>query len=82
MISHCPGRGLLIWHIDETLRYDNYANANENHPLVKLIQADGLNELKSKTDHGDDGDPYPGSTNNRTLTVRTLPNSTLYKRLG
>jgi M6 family metalloprotease-like protein len=73
-----PGEGLLIWHIDENLRYDNWVNANENHPLVKLIQADGLNELASKTNMGNDGDPYPGSTDNRSLTVRTLPNSTLY----
>ena len=73
-----PGEGLLVWHIDENLRYDNWVNANENHPLVKLIQADGLNELASKANQGNDGDPYPGTTSNRSLTVRTLPNSTLY----
>jgi hypothetical protein len=34
--------------------------------------------LASKTNQGNDGDPYPGTTSNRSLTVRTLPNSTLY----
>ena len=40
-----PGCGLLIWHVDESVIYDNTANGNENHALVWLEQADGLNEL-------------------------------------
>ncbi|MBN2258660.1 MAG: M6 family metalloprotease domain-containing protein [Anaerolineaceae bacterium] len=73
-----PGCGLLVWHIDESVYYDNYANANENRPLVKLIQADGLDELRYKVDQGDAGDPYPGSTVKRSLTYHTVPNSRLY----
>ncbi len=73
-----PGEGLLIWHIDETLRSDDLANANENHLLVKLTEADGLNELITKVNPGDGGDPYPGSTTNRALTLHTIPSSTLY----
>jgi M6 family metalloprotease-like protein len=73
-----PGCGLLVWHIDETRTYTNSANADENHPLVKLIEADGLYELSGKVDTGDDGDPYPGSTFNRSLSVHTTPSSKLY----
>jgi M6 family metalloprotease-like protein len=73
-----PGCGLLIWHIDESVTYTNSANANENHPLVQLLQADGLRNLEIKTNRGDTGDPYPGSTNNRTLNFSSNPNSRLY----
>jgi M6 family metalloprotease-like protein len=76
--SALPGCGLLVWHVDETVRYDDYANANEKHPLLKLIEADGLYELSSGVDQGDSGDPYPGNTSNRALSVYTTPNSTLY----
>jgi hypothetical protein len=73
-----PGCGLLIWHIDESLYYDYYANANENHPLVKVMQADGLDELRYAIDPGDAGDPFPGSTSNRNFTLYSEPNSKLY----
>lgn len=73
-----PGCGLLIWHIDEAVTSSNSANANEFHPLVKLMEADGLDELRGGVDRGDAGDPYPGSTTNRNFTYSTYPNSRLY----
>jgi M6 family metalloprotease-like protein len=73
-----PGFGLLIWHIDETVTYDYTANANEARPLVKLIEADGLNELKTKLDRGDTGDVFPGSSYNRFFNPYSTPNSKLY----
>lgn len=73
-----PGCGLLIWHIDESVTSTNSANANEYHPLVKLIEADGLNDLVNGSDRGDTGDPYPGSTSNYNFTYNTVPNSRLY----
>ncbi len=73
-----PGCGLLIWHIDESVTYTNYANATESHPLVKLMEADGLNDLYNGTDRGDAGDPFPGSTNNTTFNYGSTPNSRLY----
>jgi M6 family metalloprotease-like protein len=73
-----PGCGLLIWHIDESVAYNNSANANEYHPLIKLIEADGLNQLVTKVNRGDPGDPFPGSTVNRTFTYSSTPNSRLY----
>ena len=73
-----PGFGLLIWHIDETVTYGYTANADESHPLVKLIEADGLNQLKTKLNEGDTGDIFPGSTGNRFFNPYSTPNSKLY----
>lgn len=73
-----PGSGLLIWHIDETVTSDNSANANKNDPLVKLIEADGRNDLYYANNRGDTGDPFPGSSNKQTFNDSSTPNSRLY----
>lgn len=77
-----PGAGLNILHIDEGVTFYNNANANEYHPLMKFIQADGLDELMQgdsyDAERGDNGDPYPGVTNNRTFDYNSSPNSRLY----
>jgi len=73
-----PGCGLLITHIDETVTNTNNANANENRPLVKVIEADGWNDLYLANNRGDTGDPYPGSKNNQVFGYNTTPNSRLY----
>lgn len=73
-----PGSGLLIWHINENRPYDNYANADPNRRLVDLVQADGLRQLNlGNDDRGDPGDPYPGSTQNRTFNSSSIPSSNL-----
>jgi M6 family metalloprotease-like protein len=72
------GCGLLIWHIDESVIYTNGANADENHALVWLEQADGLNELGGTVDRGDAGDPWPGSAARYDFNSGTTPNSNLY----
>ena len=69
-----PGDGLLIWHIDESIG----ENSNEAHPKVKLMQADGLNQLESGVNRGDAGDPFPGSKNKTSFTNSTTPNSKSY----
>jgi M6 family metalloprotease-like protein len=77
--SGLPGPGLLIWHIDESVIFNNYANSNQNHRLVDLVQADGLQQLNLTADNrGDDGDPYPGSTLNTIFNATSIPNSNLY----
>jgi M6 family metalloprotease-like protein len=73
-----PGCGLLIWHIDETRTSSNSANADEARKLVDLEEADGLAQLDARTNRGDAGDPYPGSSNNRTFDDSSNPNSWLY----
>lgn len=73
-----PGCGLLIWHIDESVVDTNSANADENDPLVKLIEADGQNNLYYANNRGDTGDPFPGSSNNQMFSYSSTPNSHLY----
>jgi len=71
-----PGAGLLIWHIDES----QPDNDNEAHKLVDLEAADGKNDLDNPDDgnEGDGGDPFPGSSANRTFNDSSNPNSKLY----
>ena len=82
--SKLPGAGILIYHIDESATSNSYAwspfdeTPNEGHYKVSLVQADGLWDLERKKDYGDDGDPFPGSTDNRVFSMDTLPNSNLY----
>lgn len=82
-----PGEGLLIWHIDEDVgrlagfgcsetRWEcNEVNDDENHKLVDLEEADGLNDLDNNVDGGDAGDPFAAG---RTFTATTTPNSRNY----
>ena len=73
-----PGHGLLIWHFN----YNNYPWHNR----LELEQADGLNELDQGNGQrpdphyyhqllGDDGDPFPGSTDNTRFGPDTNPSS-------
>lgn len=68
-----PGSGLLICHVDEGAS----GNQDENHPLVYVEQADGLNELRSGG-ASDDGDPWPGSAQNRSFSDASAPDARGY----
>jgi M6 family metalloprotease-like protein/uncharacterized repeat protein (TIGR01451 family) len=67
--SSLDGSGLLIWHIDESV--DGNCNDDENHKLVDLEEADGLNDLDHTIDiyspdysphaRGDEYDPWKNS---------------------
>ncbi|MBI5057601.1 MAG: M6 family metalloprotease domain-containing protein [Nitrospirae bacterium] len=48
------------------------------HYGVRIVQADDLWELETKSNLGDDGDPYPGSTTKTSFTSASSPNSSLY----
>ena len=51
-------------------------NTDETNYKVAMEQADGFNQLALSTaGAGDDGDPFPGSRNNRSFTATTNPNS-------
>ena len=88
--EYLPGEGLFIWHIDEamwdySLQNDDECETQPNstcsdsaHFLVKLQQADGVLNLENKTNQGDAGDPYPGTSNNRNFTMLTDPESSSY----
>jgi len=78
-----PGEGLLIWHCDDAVTTGNTKEwypdkTNQGHYLVALEQADGKFDLERNTNHGDAGDPYPGSMNNRAFDFSTSPNSISY----
>lgn len=42
------------------------------------MEADGLNNLKIRGGPSNEGDPFPGSTNNRTFNAGSNPNSNTY----
>lgn len=69
--SDLNGHGLLIWHIDDS----KHGNTNSSHPAVRLLQADGRNDLLT-ANRGDAGDPYPGIA--KSLTNTSNPPSTEY----
>ncbi|OGD74456.1 MAG: hypothetical protein A2Y64_01690 [Candidatus Coatesbacteria bacterium RBG_13_66_14] len=73
------GEGLLIWHI-----YSGAHGFGFYWSDLDLEQADGLNELDQgdgqrpdpeEDDLGDDGDPFPGSTENTRFADETNPGS-------
>ena len=76
--EYLPGSGLLIWHIDEDIIdskwNSNTINDDENHKGVDLEEADGLNHLDSKTNYGDDDDPY----NSGSFSKDSNPSSLAY----
>ena len=72
--SSLPGSGLLVLHVNES----RTSNADNSNRLVDVVEADGLTELDTYgSPQGDTGDVYPGSSNNRTLSEATNPNSNL-----
>ena len=88
--EYLPGKGLFIWHIDEamwsySLQNDyecrtqpNYTCSDTQHFLVRLAQADGALDLENKSDRGDSGDPFPGTSVKRNFTMLTDPESSSY----
>jgi len=73
-----PNDGLLIWHIDARLdgTGDNYLydNSYTDHKLVRLMEADGLEEIE-QNGWADAGDYY---TEGDTFGPSTFPNSNSY----
>jgi immune inhibitor A len=83
--SHIWSSGLLIWHVDETMLYNNcqwYPGYTHNgHYKVALKQADALWQLEKNMNYGDGGDPYPGNFLNSNFNSSTSPNSHNYLEL-
>jgi M6 family metalloprotease-like protein len=72
------GCGILVWHIEESQTGNqNGGHTAGTHRLVDIDEADGLAELDANG-AADDGDPFPGSTNNRLWDGSTNPSSDLY----
>jgi len=69
-----PGSGLLVYHLDDAVA----SNADERHPKVALLQADGRQDLNRGANRGDDGDPFPGSSGKVALSGSTVPSTRSY----
>jgi immune inhibitor A len=80
--TYLPGSGLCIYHVDE-YQYNNNGQwypgyTSYGHYRVALEQADGQWDLEKNNSYGDNGDPFPGSTGNRTFNYTSTPNSRSY----
>ena len=73
-----PGNGLIIWHVDATLDASGasflYDNSFTSHKLLRLMEADGLEEIES-SGYADAEDYYIGGDE---FGPNTIPNSSLY----
>lgn len=72
-----PGGGLLVYHVDDAAA----SNADERHPKVALLQADGSRHLNQGLNRGDAGDPFPGSSEKVALTGTTVPGTRSYNNV-
>ena len=65
-----PGAGLCIYHVDEDVpgQHDRFRY------MVAFEQADGRNDLALRG-VSDNGDPWPGATNNRNFHDLSVPDS-------
>lgn len=87
-----PGSGMLIWHIDERVAYGDYDgnginNFQDNtlqwdwtHPFIKLVEADGIDDISMRLDEygfGTDKD-YFNWPNNTHFGPETDPKSQSY----
>jgi hypothetical protein len=68
-----PGEGLLIYHIDEAQPDNN----DQTRYKVAVEQADGEFDLEHYRG-ADNGDPWPGVSDNRTFDDFSTPNAWLY----
>ncbi len=55
-----PGSGLLVWRVDPDRGELGAWNADEAHPAVGIVEADGRRDLR-RGRFADPGDPFPGS---------------------
>jgi hypothetical protein len=62
--ASAPATGLVIWQIDDAVLQARTwgVNDDETRPGVRLVQADGRNDLALRANIGDAGDPFPGSS--------------------
>lgn len=73
--ASAPGTGLLVWHVDDAVLEARQwgVNDDETHPGVRVVQADGRNDLAVRANIGDVGDPFPGSSSVITISDSSTP---------
>ena len=81
--SEVFGYGMLVTHIDydRAKWIDNKVNTTLSHPRISIIPADNVLTPSSKAEDASSyqGDPYPGLTNNTSLTDNSTPADKVYK---
>ncbi len=62
--ASAPGTGLVVWHVNDAVLETRQwgVNDDESHPAVRVVQADGRDDLAARANVGDIGDPFPGSS--------------------
>jgi M6 family metalloprotease-like protein len=74
-----PNDGLLIWHVDARLNPSGsnflYNNSYTEHKLLRLMEADGLEEIETGDGEADGGDYYVAG---KEFDTNTTPNSKRY----
>jgi len=74
-----PANGLLIWHVDARLNSSKtnflYNNSYTDHKLLRLMEADGLEEIETGDGRADAGDYYVAG---QIFGNDTSPNSKRY----
>lgn len=71
--QYAQDKGILIWHIDETIEGNSNRDFEDPHYGVALEQADGRNDLEDGANRGDTTDAYDAST--QGFNGVTSPNS-------
>ena len=73
------GSGLLVWKVNATTVANglasNSVNADPTRLGLKLMEADGLDDLVEARNRGDDGDLFRGSKDRRAFDNATVPAS-------
>ena len=73
-----PEEGLLVYHVDETIigqrLLQNLINAGPT-PGLKLVEADGHDDLGTGQNRGDVNDPFPGQLDRRRFDDTTIPST-------
>ena len=79
--SELHGPGLIVYHVDENRGWGvngwsfGPVNDDEQNKLVDLEEADGDNDLDNEVNRGDNGDPFPGTSGNRTFDDNSNPSA-------
>ena len=73
--ASAPGTGLLVWHVDDSVLEARQwgVNDDETRPGVRVVQADGRNDLAVRANVGDAGDPFPGSSSVVAISDESPP---------
>jgi len=76
---YIDGSGLLVWHVDSRLDASNfdyqYENSWADHKLLRLMEADGLEDIETNAADADAGDFYDGT---EVIGTTTTPNTSRY----